>query len=188
MPEFFLNTPPTQADIARAVAYGYAKPGEHKPHPFNALDDFARGYVESMFFTNGDTGDERENLLNDLGAGRLTRAAVAKIAADCAAFQAAAAPLLALAYEPPFCYDDTQAGRDFWFTRQGHGCGFWSRTDETGLGRDVGRMPDGELMTGTEAEEAGAAFEGSLGELLSNAARGMGESYVETHRGWIHVC
>lgn len=43
MPEFCLN------ESARTA------------HPFYALSDFAKGYVEAMFFTNGDTGDERDN-------------------------------------------------------------------------------------------------------------------------------
>lgn len=165
MPEFILNRP------ARRV------------HPFYALDDFAKGYVEAMFFTNGDTGDERGDLLNDLGVERLTRAAVESIAADCAQFHKDAAPLLALALAPMSGYCEEQAGRDFWFTRQGHGAGFWGREE---LSVDVGKMPDGELLTGCEAEEAGAELQGSLGDLLTAAAIAHGEVFPYVNRGWIY--
>lgn len=140
MPEFILNKP-------RAA------------HPFYDLDTFAKGYVEAMFFTNGDTGDDNENLLNHLGTERLTKAAVARIAADCALFQKRAAVLLRHAYRSN-AYDEEQAGRDFWLTRQGHGAGFWDR--EVLERRNLGRK-------------------------LSDVAQRFGEAYVETNRGWIYV-
>jgi hypothetical protein len=161
MPEFMLNTPPSPAEIHTAAAYGY-KPAA-KPHPFYSLDEFARGYVEAMFFTNGDTGDEREDLLNEMGVEHLTRAAVEAIRATCDRFLAAPMPDGRTAAE---WIDDApgeleQAGRDFWFTRQGHGVGFWSRDDDV--------WPE-------ETRDA-----------LDAAARTFGESCVEVWQGWIHV-
>ena len=122
-----------------------------------ALDAFAAGYVEAMFFTNGDTGDENENSLNDLGVERLSKKALARIKAECAAFQDTHAALLAEACKGD--YDAAQAGRDFWFTRQGHGVGYWDRE----------ALPD------------------TLRGKLSEAARAAGESTVFTQRGWIHI-
>jgi hypothetical protein len=146
MPKFILNTPPRR------------KP----PHAFYGLSEFSKAYVEALFFTNGDTGDDNENLLNDLGVEKLTRDAVANIARDCEAFLSTIMPdgcfaqqWLARAAEQ-FDYSDEQAGHDFWFSRQGHGVGFWDR----GLGE--------------------------LGEGLHKAARGRGEAYCETYRGWIY--
>lgn len=151
MPQFTLNTPPRRTP----------------PHAFCALDDFAKGYVEAMFFTNGDTGEDDENLLNDLGVDRLTKASVAKIKRDCDAF------LTSFGHDGCFIrqwldranaatgYDDEQAGRDFWFTRQGHGVGFWSRDEET--------LP------------------GAIGEVLDEIAKGFGETYVSVSRGWVHA-
>lgn len=165
MPQFILNRP------ARRV------------HPFYALSDFAKGYVEAMFFTNCDSGDEREDLANELGVERLTRASVAAIARDCAQFEKDAAPLLALADAPQSGYDIERAGNDFWFTRQGHGVGFW---DREALRVDVGRMPNGDLLTGTEAEEAGAELLGTLGDLLTECAQAAGEVSPEIYRGWIY--
>lgn len=139
MPEFILNTPA-------------------RKHAFDSLDEFARGYVEAMFFTNCDSGHENEFIANELGVERLTRASVATIKAQCDAFQAQAAELLKQAYERGD-YDAEQAGRDFWFTRQGHGVGFWDRDQ----------------------------LDGTLGDKLSAAARSFGESYVEIYRGWIYA-
>lgn len=143
MPEFILNRP------ARRV------------HPFYALDDFAQGYVEAMFFTNGDTGDEREDLLDELGVERLTRAAVESIAADCQAFLGHIMPDGCSAQQwidRAEGYDMEQAGSDFWFTRQGHGVGFWDRKE----------------------------LDGELGEGLTAAAIAQGEVFPYVNRGWIY--
>ena len=100
MPQFILNTPPSRADAQRAVAYGYLKPAKRRAvHPFNDLDEFAQGYVEAMFFTNGDIGDEtRPDRLNEMGVSRLTRASVEKIKVDCDRFQVENEPLLGAAH------------------------------------------------------------------------------------------
>lgn len=138
MPQFVLNTSPPH-------------------HAYDSLDSFAQSYVEAMFFTNGDCGDEREDILNELGVGRLTRKACEAIAADCKAFQEANAELLRQACERDG-YDEERAAHDFWYTRQGHGVGYWDR---------------GQL----DADGLGAA--------LTKAAK-VGEAYVELWRGWIH--
>lgn len=168
MPQFILNTPPTRADVTRAVAYGYAKPVKgRKVHGYNDLDEFAQGYVEAMFFTNGDTGDDREDRLNEMGVARLTRESIASIAADCEAFQTANAAAIeaAKALEPGgegFTYgrdelDDSRLGNLFWFARQGHGVSFEDNGDAQCLSD------------------------------LQEAAQATGESYVEAWGGWIRV-
>lgn len=141
MPEFILNAPDRAA------------------HPFYALDEFARAYVEAMFFTNCDSGDERENLANELGVERLTRASVAAIKEDCDAFQADAAALI-LATLAHGKLDLRGIAHDFWFTRQGHGVGFW------------------------EGESRG--YPGEIGDELGRIAKAAGEVYTEIYRGWIH--
>ncbi len=159
------------------------KTNARRSHPYYALNDFAKGYVEAMFFTNGDTGDEREDLLNELGVERLTREAVKVIAIDCADFETRARELLALAYTRD--YDDVQAGRDFWFTRQGHGCGFWDRDT---LKVDVFETASGDLCAREDFDgsEATGSLVGVLGELLTRVAKASGEADVEVWRGWIH--
>lgn len=144
---------------------------------YDSLNEFARGYVEAMFFTNGDCGDERENLLNDLGTERLTRASIKAIKRDCDAFLSRIMPdgcfvrqwvnrLTESDASPRYgdgVCDDRRAGHMFWYARQGHGVAW---TDDYAPIDDVGY--------GT-AEE------------LQKACRSFGESYVEVCRGWIHV-
>lgn len=153
MPEFQLNTWRGRVGVARA---------------FDKLDSFARGYVEAMFFTNGDTGDDNENRLNEIGVHKLTKAACDDIAETCKRFQKAQAEALEAAYETGE-YSEEQAGRDLWFSRQGHGVGYFDR--------DALAIPyssDGRY---------------TLGYMLSEAARRMGEAEVYVKRGnWIeHV-
>ena len=146
MPEFILNKP-------------HWWPKERK---FQSVDrdlrDFACAYVEALFFTNGDSGDDDDEFsFNRLGAERLTQAARASIIDDCASFLSL--QMRALIDASPGGYE--QAGRDFWFTRQGHGVGFWDK------GEDV--WPE-------EARDA-----------LNARAKGFGEAYVYRQNGWIYV-
>lgn len=104
---------------------------------FRTLTEFQQGYVEAMFFT----ADEE---LVDATFEELSEEALAKVRGDCARFITAARDLLDKAYSDT--YDEAQAGRDFWFTRNGHGVGFWDRD-----------LP------------------GDLGEALSKAAHAWGE-------------
>lgn len=94
-------------------------------------DAFTQGYVEAMFFTSTGTGDDD-----------LERATLAELAPrtwesimrDCEAWQLQNAGWLSAAYDLQVngaYYEPVQAGRDYWFTRQGHGVGFWDR----GLGK-----------------------------------------------------
>ena len=83
-------------------------------------DDFLRGYIECVYFT--DTGD----LDQPEADAELSDDARALCVADCLEFQRREALPLAHAYAH-HDYDAVQAGRDFWLTRNGHGVGFWDR-------------------------------------------------------------
>lgn len=145
MPEFQLNNNASPAKLR-------AK--------YRDLNEFERGYIEAMFFTNGDTGSNDETLLNRLGTDRLTRDAIADVVKSCEAF---------LGYiMPDGCfvrqwldrcddYSDEQAGRDLWLSRQGHGAGFFDRTEL-----------------------------GDAADALQDAAREAGEAEVYVSRGWIY--
>lgn len=110
------------------------------------LDTFEQGYVEAMFFTETchdytaeewnseeartarSEGYTSGSIPDDLGFSDLAPETVEKIKADCARFRASpawqtwqASDLQVLNTGP----NDTQAGRDFWYTRNGHGCGYW---------------------------------------------------------------
>lgn len=84
---------------------------------------FVSGYIEAMYFTEGGPDGEGP----EFDAAELSPEACETIARDCEAFNTVAGQILAIAYK--FNYDSEQAGRDFWFTRNGHGVGFWDRPE-----------------------------------------------------------
>lgn len=112
------------------------------------LDAFTKGYFEAAFFTECHSDNEElENAtFSDVHISSLNA-----VIEDCAKWQAENAALLNEAYERDYCA--AQAGRDYWFTRNGHGVGFWDRSE-------------------LEADD--------LGEKLSNACR---YKSVDIYRG-----
>src|SRR6266702_4385630 len=110
MPEFILDYGSTEA--ARA---------------YNALDEFTQGYIEAMFFT--DASDPDDGDLEHATVAELAPSALHDIVTDCTAFQNSHREDLNEAIEIGALYADAYdlkaAGRDFWFTRNGHGVGFW---------------------------------------------------------------
>lgn len=107
MPEFILDTGSSEA-----------------ARDFRHLDAFTQGYVEALFFTDASTSDDGE--LEHATFADLAPSTLEQIKTDCARFQAEHGALLDAAYDE-FDYEPDQAGRDFWFTRNGHGAGFWDR-------------------------------------------------------------
>jgi len=110
---------------------------------------FTRGYVEAALFSG--LGED-ETPPGGLDAGDLAPETWAAVRRDCAAFLAACGDLVdALGdhHRPGSPNDDamSHAGRDFWYTREGHGCGFWD-----------GDWPE------------------ASGEALSSAAKAFGEA------------
>ena len=130
---------------------------------YQGLDGFTQGYVEAMFFT--DTGYAENEELENVHVGLLSQEARTMICDDCRAFQESNAPLLEQAYERD--YEPEQAGRDFWYTRDGHGFGFWDR-DELRCNPDT-LLDDG------------------LGEKLSNAAEYRARSLYMGDDGLIYL-
>lgn len=93
---------------------------------WQCLDEFTQGYWEAAFFTSQE----------EIGAhtfADVSKAAYDRAIKDCLKFQTDNMSLLALAYMRPN-YGPAQAGRDFWFTRNGHGVGFWDRHQLGDLG------------------------------------------------------
>lgn len=120
---------------------------EGRDHAARAETDFVLGFIEAMFFTETGCTDSSEwlntpedvrtsdgQLPRDMGYTDLHPDSLAAIRADCEAWQAANADLLAQAYAAGD-YDAAQAGRDYWFTRNGHGVGFWDRKELDSPGR-----------------------------------------------------
>lgn len=88
---------------------------------YGALDPFTRSYFEALFFT--DSGQE-EGQLGDATFADFYDLALARQIEECSKFQRDNTKLLADAIGAGEC-DIEHAGRDFWYTRNGHGCGFW---------------------------------------------------------------
>lgn len=92
---------------------------------FKALDAFTQGYIEAMFFTecHADNPELEDATFEDLAAESL-----AAIIEECKDFQESNERNLGMAYDyAPAAYDANRAGNDFWYTRNGHGTGFWDR-------------------------------------------------------------
>lgn len=101
------------------------------------LSAFTAAYIECIYFTSTGPDDEMDPSVE------MSKEAVDLAVSDCAEFQKLAKAYLDEAYEN-HTYDEAQAGHDFWYTRNGHGVGYWDR------GLD------------------------NLGEVLSNIARSFG--------------
>lgn len=95
---------------------------------FNAknLNAFIAGYIEALFFADTATNSDGETV-EHLSGLDLSPAAMEECRAECAQFLDLAGSKVMLAIAGSDDYDHTQAGRDFWFSRQGHGAGFWDR-------------------------------------------------------------
>lgn len=90
---------------------------------WKSLDAFTQGYVECAFWL----GSEDDGI-PDMGLHDLAPEALAKMRADCEDFQKLAGADLEKAYDyAPSNYDASNAGHDFWLTRNAHGAGFWDR-------------------------------------------------------------
>lgn len=93
---------------------------------FNSLDDFTQGYLEAAFFTS--TGHMEDEDLEHASLAEMHWETIEQAKADCADFQTSFANLLDQAYASETAnYDEARAGHDFWYTRNGHGVGFWDR-------------------------------------------------------------
>lgn len=101
------------------------------------MDDFTRGYIECALWA--ETWDHSEDGGNDesfeaagYGADDIAPEALKQLESDCADFQEAnAADLEAYCTQYGSVRGEHSgmacAGHDFWFTRNGHGAGFWDR-------------------------------------------------------------
>jgi hypothetical protein len=108
---------------------------EKAERQFGELDAFTRGYIEAMFFTETGSGDDEE--LEHVTFADMAPETLDKITTDCAKFQADNRALLDRAFDMGFAqghYDAESAGNDFWYTRNGHGVGYWDR--------DLGQVGD----------------------------------------------
>lgn len=121
------------------------------------LDSFTRAYIEAALWSTSaelldcdDCGLERQRLGEDevctqcescdlsggdksfqdraFSASDISAETLAKMVADCAAFQVANGDVItseSLTHAEGEYTAGERAGHDFWLTRNGHGCGFW---------------------------------------------------------------
>lgn len=83
---------------------------------YRALDAFTQGYIEAAFFADCPAD---ENWTLDM----ISEEEFAAIEEHCAEFQDRNRIVLESVYSKG--YNESKAGRDYWFTRQGHGSGYW---------------------------------------------------------------
>lgn len=167
-----LTTAPTQADV-------------------DSLDEFTGGYIEAAFWTENAPGVSTEewqadddhdegSIPGDVGLSDMAPRARAAIVADCLAFQADNAALLAEAYATG--YSAARAGHDYWLTRNGHGAGYWDRTELEPEGPEYERLTTIMNNAGDDRDAWGKALaarnvikESGIGERLTRAAKAQGE-------------
>lgn len=135
---------------------------------FIELDAFTQGYIEAMFFTDTchreeskwlkhlEDGTNEGSIPCDKGFEDIDPESLKIIIADCATFIKDNNDLLGKAWSRG-CgfleggYDESCAGRDFWFTRNGHGVGYWDRGLDD-IGEELTKACESykEVMTFTE--------------------------------------
>lgn len=158
MPEFQLDT---------------GEPAKH--FAFDALPDIARGYIEAaLFLATGATHDGEPVEVLDAGLDQLPAEMLGGMAADACRFWIEAAETLALAIEESGGgnYDLTQAGRDFWFSRNRTGVGFGDR----GLG-DLGEALADRARAWGECDLIGEPVDGAD---PADVEEGRAEAFVFT--------
>lgn len=99
------------------------------------VDEFTRAYIVCALWTFDDdapSGDYEASGRPEIVWTNLSDETLARMIADCVKFQIENAAALS-------GYPASDAGHDFWLTRNGHGCGFWEN--------DFGTEEECELLT-----------------------------------------
>lgn len=148
MPEFQLDTSGTVLGLPIETEAGGMKPDGC--YSWNVLDAFTQGYIEALFFTWPENEGDYIGGITSPGFSDLAPETLGLIIRDCATFQRETSAYLADAYmrEPFNEYKPKQAGSDFWFSRCGHGVGYWDRPQLKADGL-------GDILTGIAADEFG---------------------------------
>lgn len=96
---------------------------KQKSDIISKLDTFTRQYIETALWSENDNADPSGGspLDSNFSIEDITIDTLKRMAKECMEFQKTNAALLAEHG------DYSQAGHDFWLTRNGHGAGFWDR-------------------------------------------------------------
>ena len=81
---------------------------------------FLDAYLECALWSSTERDDDGTPLADNYGVSDIAPESLASATEQCNAFVESAGELLA-------DIDDSQAGHDFWLTRNHHGAGFWDR-------------------------------------------------------------
>ena len=175
---------------------------EGRDHAARAESPFVYGFIEAMFFTECspaycaeewfsdecrravEEGQSDGNLPGDVGYTDLHPDSLKAIRAFCSMMQGHMHDLLLEAYDRDG-YDETQAGRDLFYTYVGHGVGYWDRKPLEGdddTADEYERLTDqmreasanGDNAAWDEALRQRQALPASLGDRLSERC-GRGE-------------
>lgn len=106
-----------QGDTGLLIVTPSAAPLPHK--------DFVAGYLEAAFFT--DINEDSDESIRDKAIIDIHPACMRAIESECIDFARANWETIQEAFQTLGSYGWTEAGRDLWFTRNGHGVGFWDR-------------------------------------------------------------
>lgn len=128
MAEFVLDTAGEVPPPAGPLMWPHALEWHH-------LDEFEKGYIEALFFTDSAPGISAEewqmsddhdegSIPGDVGFSDLAPATLLQILKDCREFKSRCVHVQPLMGKDDYP-DERQAGHDFWYTRNHHGCGFW---------------------------------------------------------------
>lgn len=113
---------------------------------YDDLNPFAKAYIQCMLFAETDDSDESggDPLDSNYGPEDLAPETIQQVHEDCSKFEAAHSERWADVPDRTFpdgTYSgEESAGHDFWYTRNGHGVGFWD--------------PDRQRLYGEENAEA----------------------------------
>lgn len=83
------------------------------------MEHFTQAYIEAALWSSNDESDEQggEPMDSNYGVEDIDTETLHKMEVDCQDFQSRFGQLIES--------DESQAGHDFWLTRNGHGAGFW---------------------------------------------------------------
>ena len=147
MPEFHLDT---------SGRVDHVHPGNGRTYQVDwpELDAFTQGYIEALFFTDASDSDDE---LYGKGFSDLAPETLAAIIDDCRKFCETPAYASVRDCEGSWAIASKatveHAGRDFWYTRNGHGCGFWD-----------GDWPEPYATSLTDASKAFRSLDAYLGD------------------------
>ena len=155
------------------------------------MSEFLDAYITCALWSSNDESDESggQPMDSNYSESDIAPETLAEMTGDCERFCSENAALLESACERPG-YNMARAGHDFWLTRNGHGAGFWDRSELESDSEEYEALTlelQGHCANWTDPHDKAASAKWgeivgkrnalnaeSLGEKLSEAARKFG--------------